>query len=242
MTAFTLDAYRGLIADLTGKGYRIADFHDADPTRQDLILRHDLDFSIRTALPMARIEAEHGWKATYFVLARSPMYGIHTPDSSEALSQILGLGHEVGLHFDASNYANDRDALETAAGREAALLEDAIGKPVRTVSFHRPAESLLGYDAPLAGRVHAYQPRYFREMGYCSDSRGAWHHGTPQDHPAVAARTALQLLTHPIWWTSETPGDPVATLDAFRTGRDRQLARAIADNCEPYRNRVDRAE
>jgi len=52
-------------------------------------------------------------------------------------------------------------------------------------------------------------------MGYCSDSRGAWHHGHPLDHPAVAEGRALQLLTHPIWWTTGAGRDPAATLERF---------------------------
>ena len=58
--------------------------------------------------------------------------------------------------------------------------------PVTMVSFHRPAPELLGHAAPLGGRAHAYQPRFFSDMGYCSDSRGRWGHGHPLEHPAVA--------------------------------------------------------
>jgi hypothetical protein len=55
----------------------------------------------------------------------------------------------------------------------------------------------------LPGFVSAYDKRVFSDIGFVSDSRGGWYHGHPLDHPAVKARRALQLLTHPIWWTSE---------------------------------------
>lgn len=235
MSDFTLAGYGALLSDLNRRGYRCATFHDAKPSGRDLILRHDIDFSLNAALPMAETEAALGHAATYFVLIRSEMYNIHTPRARVCLATLLEQGHEVGLHFDASLYGDDRDELERAASAECAVLEAATGCAVRVISFHRPARHLLDDDESLAGRVHAYQTRFFRDMGYCSDSRGAWHHGNPLDHSAVKSGTALQLLTHPIWWTSEFPGRPVATLDAFRVRRDHELAREISENCDPYR-------
>lgn len=237
MSDFTLTGYRALLETLLAAGYRSGDFHDADPKAQDLILRHDLDFSLDAALPLAQTETALGCKATYFVLVRSEFYNVATPAAGKVFEELQQLGHEVGLHLDASLYAKERPALDTAAARECDLLEQVIGAQVRTISFHRPAPALLTDDAPLAGRVHAYQSRFFRRMGYCSDSRGAWGHGAPLDHPAVTAGTALQLLIHPIWWTSECPGNPVETLEALRAHRDQRLQQLLEENCDPYRCR-----
>jgi hypothetical protein len=234
---FTLRGYAKLIAEFKGLGYQNATFHDVEPANRDLILRHDLDFSLDAAIPVGEVEAKAGFRATYFVLVRSELYNIHSPKASSVFKNLQDQGHEVGLHLDASLYGDDRNALEDAADLECGWLEDMLGTAVRTISFHRPAKSLLEDDAPLAGRIHAYQARFFKQMGYCSDSRGGWHHGTPLSHEAVQSGKALQLLTHPIWWTSLTPGDPVFTLDAFRVDRDEQTAQSLAANCEPYRTR-----
>ncbi|MBT3172708.1 MAG: hypothetical protein HN333_14900, partial [Rhodospirillaceae bacterium] len=75
-----------------------------------------------------------------------------------------------------------------------------LGRSVPMISFHRPAPALQGREGRIAGRMHAYEPRFFREIGYCSDSRGAWRHGHPLDHAAVVKGKALQLLIHPLWW------------------------------------------
>ena len=168
----TLAAYRALLEALLERGYRARPFDQAEPSRTDLVLRHDLDMSLDAALPTARIEQELGLVATYFILIRTEMYN---PFSQRGLAAIKGLtemGHEVGLHLDASLYDKDLDA---GADRECIILEAVTGQPVRFISFHRPGEGLLGLPRQVASRDHAYQPRYFLEMGYSSDSRGGWH-------------------------------------------------------------------
>lgn len=235
-TDFTLAGYRALLEALLARGYVAVGYGSAEPASRHLIVRHDLDMSIDAALPIAEIEAGLGVAGRYFVLLRTDMYNPWSEPSRRALQRIAAQGHEIGLHFDSSFYPDNTDALEQAAATECEALEKIIDAAVETVSFHRPAPGLLGREAAIAGRQHAYQPQFFSDMGYCSDSRGAWHHGRPLDHPVVAEGRALQLLTHPIWWNREAPLDPVETLDRFRVERDKVLVAALADNCEPYRD------
>lgn len=234
---FTLAGYRDLVARLLARGYRSVGFDQADPAACHLVLRHDLDMSIQAARRVADVEAALGVTATYFVLVRSDIYNPGAPANQADLAAIAALGHEIGLHFDAAPHADDDAALAAAADQDCALLAMLTGQPVRTISFHRPARRLQGRPGRLAGRSHAYEPRFFHAMGYCSDSRGGWHYGHPLDHPAIAAGRALQLLTHPIWWQADARYDgPVATLDRFRQDRDRVLATVLADHCQPYRD------
>lgn len=233
--AFNEEGYAALLRTFLARGYSVVGYDEADPAARHLILRHDLDMSLAAAEPIAALEAGLHVKAHYFVLLRTEMYNPFSAAARATFEKLRRFGHEIGLHFDASIYGSDPRVLEDAAARECRTLEDATGAPVRFVSFHRPAETLLGRRGAIAGRRHAYEPRFFSEMGYCSDSRGGWHHGRPLEHSAIAAGRALQLLTHPIWWAASVPGDPVATLDKFRSARDRLLARELAANCEPYR-------
>ena len=236
MTAdFTLAGYSALVEALLGRGYKVVGYGDADPAARHLILRHDLDMSIDAALPLAHIETALGVKASYFVLLRAETYNPWAAAARDQIRQILDLGHEIGLHFDASLYSEDPVALDRAAAQECGALEALAGAAIETVSFHRPAVKLLGRDAEIAGRRHTYQPRYFSEMGYCSDSRGEWSHGHPFDHPALDEDRALQLLIHPIWWNRDEAADPVRVLDRFRIERDIALAAALSANCMPYR-------
>ncbi len=181
---------------------------------------------------MARLEAVLGVGATYFVLLRTELYNPLSRDGLADLRAIAACGHDIGLHFDASRYAPDRAALDAAASREAAMLESALDRPVRMLSLHRPAPALIGDPRPLGGRSHAYEPRFMKDIGYCSDSRAAWHHGAPLEHTAIADGCALQLLTHPIWWMGESEQSPPERLQRFLAERYDTLDAALATNCE----------
>jgi hypothetical protein len=205
--------------------------------RPQVVLRHDIDMSITAAVRMAGIEAELGVKSHYFVLLRTEIYNALSRDGLAGLQAIVTLGHDIGLHFDASLYAPDRAALDAAAATEIGMLESALGRRIGMISFHRPAPSLIGDALPLAGRPHSYQPRFIGDIGYCSDSRGEWRHGHPLDHPAVREGRALQLLTHPIWWigSGATAQEKVMRI---LDGRFALMETTMAENCEIYRSRT----
>lgn len=232
--AFTPASYAALLQTFLARGYEAVGFEAAVPSARHLVLRHDLDMSLQAAEPIAEAEAGLGLAAHYFVLLRTEMYNPFSAAARATLERLRGLGHAIGLHFDASLYADDPGALDRAVADECRALEDAAGAAVRVVSFHRPAARLLGYDKTLAGRRHTYEPRFFAEMGYCSDSRGGWHRGAPLEHTAVAEGRALQLLTHPIWWTG-APDEPQARLRRFLSARHALLDGELARNCTIHR-------
>lgn len=227
---FSPVGYAALLMAFRELGYEAHSFRDADPKSRHLILRHDVDFSLSAARVMAEQEAELGVKSVYFVLLRTEFYNLHSAAGQSALDRIGTCGHEVGLHIDASLYPVARAELEAAIAHECALLEAAIGRPVTTISFHRPAPEHFGDADQWAGRLNAYGPRFVKNMGYCSDSRGAWHHGKPLDHPSVREGRALQLLLHPFWW-QEPALPPADRLRLFLAERGQFLDRELAANC-----------
>jgi hypothetical protein len=231
---FCLDAYRTLIGNLLQSGYEARDYADVDANLRHVILRHDVDMCLDSAVRLARVEADMGVHSWYFVLMRSELYNTLAPASIECLQTIAALGHRIGVHVDAAHYGSEREALEHGVAEECAWAENALGQPVEMISFHRPSQALLGDEHAIAGRAHSYQPRYFSALGYCSDSRGRWAHGHPLQHEAVQAGRALQLLTHPIWWTGETGSDPVQRLQAFVAERLQRLHQVLARECSVH--------
>ena len=227
--------YAALLDGFAARGYQATTYSDVDPERAHLVLRHDLDMSIQAARPIADIEAARGMRGHYFVLLRTEMYNPWSRAGRADLVALAEGGHDIGLHLDAALYADDVNALDRACGEACDALEQLLGRAVSLVSLHRPRRGLLGLDRPLGGRRHTYQPAFFSAIGYCSDSRGAWHHGHPLAHQAVAQSRALQLLTHPIWWPSTVSPGPLPTLDRFVSERDTLLRTELAANCEPYR-------
>ncbi|HSP71754.1 MAG TPA: hypothetical protein VLN26_05245, partial [Gaiellaceae bacterium] len=63
---FSLRHYEELVRAAQEGGYRFACF-DREPREGDLLLRHDVDLSLEAALELARVEAEAGARATYFL-------------------------------------------------------------------------------------------------------------------------------------------------------------------------------
>ncbi len=236
MTApdFTRAGYRELLKAFLARGYRATGYETCRRDEPDLILRHDLDFAPELALPMAEIEADLGMPAAYFILLETPFYTVRDAPVRAAIKEVIALGHEVGLHFDAAAGEDKAEALDKAAFEQCAVLEDIAGAPVRMISFHRPAKQLLGRAEEIGGRRHTYQPRFFSEMGYCSDSRGLWRFGHPLEHEAVSESRALQLLTHPIWWANDDGGNREAALTRLVTRFGDRIKPAIADVVSGY--------
>lgn len=237
MTEFSIDGYTRLLKTLIDRRYRTVSFREADPAQRHLVLRHDIDMTIEAALPVAKAEADLGCRAIYFVLLRSELYNAFTQSARDSLAALIAMGHDVGLQFDASLYAGDETTLDAAATRECGLLEFIIEKPVTVVSFHRPAQALLGRAQPIGGRLHTYMPKFFSEMGYCSDSQGEWRHGPPLEHKAVAEGRALQLLTHPIWWATDGR-TPVEKLQRFLDARGKTLSDELAVSSQPFQRHL----
>ena len=176
------------------------------------------------------MESAEGWRANYFVLMRSEMYNPFSAAGLRVLEEISAGGHEIGLHLDAALYGSDGEALEAAAGRECEMLESITGRAVSMISFHRPQLHLMPFDRALAGRGNTYESRFFKDIGYCSDSRGAWRHGHPLAHAVRAEGRALQLLTHAIWWVGEG-AKPDEKMNAFLDRRFSHLEEELAAHC-----------
>ena len=230
---FSIQGYRVLLTGFFERGYAARDFSNFDAQSQHLLVRHDIDMSISAAHEIASLERDIGVTSTYFVLLRSELYSPFSESGRTDLMKLAELGHEIGLHLDASLYADEAMALDEAAAWECDLLERLIDQPVRIISLHRPVQSLIDTENTLGGRPHTYQRRYFSEIGYCSDSRGEWGHGHPFEHQAITNKSALQLLTHPIWWTGEA-ANPTMRLDRFLRGRHQTLGCALAENCSIF--------
>jgi len=237
--SFNPDGYRNLLHSFVDLGYKVKNFTGdsgqvAQLDKPHLILRHDIDMSLDAALNIAKVEAGIGFNATYFVLLRSEMYNIFSKSSEYSLKKIMEMGHKIGLHFDASQYKDNISFLDSAAQQECNILEDWLKSSVEIISFHRPAQKILGLSERLAGRMHTYQPHFFKHMGYCSDSRGAWHHGDPLGHVVVRNRHALQLLTHPIWWQEYNDNTVQESLDRFSRKHTNIFRNDLGNNCQVY--------
>jgi hypothetical protein len=197
--------YEELLEAAQAGGYRFASF-DEEPAGGDLFLRHDVDLSLEAALAMARLEAELGARATYFLMTRSVFYNLASPVGDRAVRELRDLGHAVGHH---------------AVWPRVELDErfDAV------VAWHNPDPEYVS--APVEGAVNVMEPPWFSPDTYRSDSNQHWRSGCPHEALARGELPWLQLLVHPEIWVY--PGETMresmlAMLDAEREQRLTHLA------------------
>ena len=198
---FSRASYRAILERACALDYRICNFRSFVPPAEQpvLLLRHDLDHSIRSAVVLAEIEAELGLQATYFVLVGCDFYNLLSSESRAHIARITELGHEIGLHYEAPHYvgAEGRQRLATSI----ALLADLAGHPIRSASQHIPIDNDF---LDLSGYIdqEAYEARFTKgAMTYISDSLMRWRQATP--HDLLDSRSSFQLLTHPMKWVAD---------------------------------------
>ncbi len=235
---FCLDAYRRILERARALDYRICEFRtfperDARPI---LLVRHDLDHSLICALPMARLEAELGVRATYFVQVACDFYNLLSKTGRACVRELTQLGHEVGLHYESERYL---DGGNTQLRLEMELLSDISGQPCLSGSQHVPIAS-PGFDAAGSLVNEAYAPRFTRSpMHYISDSLLAWRQATPD---ALLDRgVSFQFLTHPENWPV---GEPARSFEdaidrALQLERD-SLEQNRCETLRFYRELLDR--
>lgn len=204
MLEFSLEDYSELLSAFKDTGYSFCGFEEIKLHLTErlpfVVLRHDIDISLRQALKIARIECGQGVQATYFVLFRSPFYNIFSRSNVEILQQIHHYGHHIATHIDLTAYDNDFAK---------ALIEvEVLSKfypfiNTQLVSLHSPYD-LKQMPIELFQQLNNVYGHAVRgDVAYISDSTGRWRYGHPLDSEAFKARKPIQLLTHPIWWIQQ---------------------------------------
>jgi hypothetical protein len=194
-----------------------------------LVLRHDIDVSLKRALKMAEISLDFGVRATYMVMINSSVYRLDNETSREILRQLIAMGHQVALHFDvdddqrASNCEISTVETKIVAARK--HLEQIIRRPVQSISFHRPIPQFLRGPLFISGMVNAYSSELMD--WYLTDSKGCWREGEPLPTLATWEKPLLQLLIHPIWWGDQHKSPEDRLQEFFETETQGQSYQAI---------------
>lgn len=250
---FTLAHYREILARITAT-HETLSFAQAVPLGRKLLererfvlMRHDVEFSLDDALTIAEADHDAGVRSSFFLQLGSD-YNIFENDSVPVVHRILELGHDVGLHYDVEQLELSSAEPAALARRMIDLIETFFDTKVHAVSPHMPMRS--GRRLEIEGVVDAYDPLYFTEIKYFSDSTQVWREGVVtkllDDHDQI------QLLTHEYYWSEEGhPFDVLLLREAWRKYRRlheraeanilkfRQGLRLRAERDRKFRERVD---
>lgn len=167
-------------------------------SHDDIILRHDVDISLNSALEMAELESEIGIYSTYFILFHSPFYNPFSPTSSRMIRKILEMGHKIGLHYDSSYILENNLDANVTIKQELKLFSQHFNEKINLFSAHNPTTNKkiilrLGNEF-----LDADEHKLKINRKYISDSVQNWREGS---FLKFANQSQLYVLIHPIWWT-----------------------------------------
>ncbi len=131
MRDFSYKTYEQLLNELKSAKFNFATVEDFASGLKDrfIVLRHDVDSWSSNALQMAKIEAEHGIKATYYFRVSPLSY------NERIIRQILDLGHELGYHYeDLSSCRGNKEQAISSFQRNLEKFRKFY--PVKTIVMH----------------------------------------------------------------------------------------------------------
>ncbi|MCZ6913318.1 MAG: hypothetical protein O7C59_01555 [Rickettsia endosymbiont of Ixodes persulcatus] len=207
---FTEEQYILYLKEILAKGYIFSDYFSYKNKNTCIIFRHDIDASVHRAYKLAKIEAELGIKSTFFIMLYNWFYDIRDQEVYKLIYAIKELGHQIGLHFDASYLLNtkiiDRKVLKKSLLQQKVELEKILAFEIKLFSYHNP--TILGNnlikDLEICGMLNVYNEIFIKNFKYCSDSNGLWRFEKLDDLINPKLYPKLHILTHPEWWTPES--------------------------------------
>lgn len=201
--SFTIKHYEDILRSIKSNNFVPIFFNQINTYNKEILIRHDIDLDINSALALSRIEKKHGIKSTYFFWLTSPFYNIFDPDNKNKILEIIDLGHEIGLHFDENCYSiNNNIELISQINLEKNILEKYLNIYIKIVSFHMPSKSLINNNITIGNIDNTYHCKYFKQFKYLSDSARNWREGCICKYLNNENYTKIQALFHPIWWNN----------------------------------------
>jgi hypothetical protein len=176
-------------------------------------LRHDIDSELLGCGGMLDVEKSLGVMATYFLMTRSTAYNLFSVEAIAMVTRMLRDGHKIGLHFMGERCEGQSIPLIIEEVlRENRRLEQEFGIKPEAVSFHQPTKAILNAKISIAGLTNTYNASQMAPYFYVSDTNMMWRHQHPIEIFSGKLHDRLQLLIHPMWWTTQELG----TLDKWR--------------------------
>lgn len=234
---FSYEWYEKMLAALCDSGYTFSSFvEDGDEELKRVYLRHDVDLDPDKALPIAKIEHDLDIQATYFIRISNPYYNPFDLASLVAITEICSLKHSIALHFDGLEREEEPDfqILEQGIERQHTAL-NAYFPVERIVSFHHAPIAIQ--NRQLSNFTSTYEPRFYSQISYLSDSKSVWKDGDPLQWLKNSPAQNLQLLCHPIWWGKRDP-DTNRHLQNWLKGKCLSLDKDLGNDFKPYKRKL----
>lgn len=214
---YNKQTYKSILQSALERGFKFLDFSSvkiSEGKNKQLLLRHDIDYSIALAYQMAEIDAALKIKSTFALLLNSPLYNPLNPDNVKFIDDMHKLGHNVALHHHVLPGQNAED-IRNDILKEMQIARIAFPYIQNVFIWHDlPAKNLMS-DIEITGMVNAYDTKYIKSMFYISDS--VLRHTPETFIKTLDEHQLIHMLLHPIIWMSEQD-DMIAMVSHILTG------------------------
>ena len=154
-----------------------------------ILLRHDVDYDLNSALIMAEKEHEMGVKAVYLVRIENELINVLSRTNFECLRRIASLNHEIGIHYEyGTSLLNVESCIE--------IMTHLLGKEPTHISFHKPTKFALP-DTKTSLLIDLNSQEYIIDFKYISDSGMKWRQNLED---VIETENSIHLLIHPEFW------------------------------------------
>lgn len=230
---FSFKHYNEIIMLIKESGYK-SGFLKEEINGKRIIIRHDIDLDLDTALEMAKMESSSKMVGCYFIWINSPFYNIFETRYTKIINEIISLGHEVGLHFDeAAHDCKNINEMLVCIENECKILSEHFNIDIESVSFHRPSEIVLNSDLKLGKYINTYSQKFFKQYKYISDSKGLWKDECICNILSNIDNEKIQFLTHAIWWKEKNLNNQ-DRLKEFLEYKLKKMNVDISENIKSY--------
>lgn len=209
---FSFEDYREIIRYIKQTGKYVSSYGEALGKEKFILMRHDVEYSVKRAYDLARVESSMDFTSTFFFQWTNNSYNILSRRNLDMVRDMHERGERIGLHF-ALNGMTDMELVRKQITREMYMLSEMLGFEITEFSIHRPSPDVLRENIKLPNIINAYQEEFFTfaekitpdmQLGvkYLSDANHIWRYGYPNKE-TICGFDKIQILTHPFAWTKQ---------------------------------------
>ncbi|MCR4788936.1 MAG: hypothetical protein K5888_10125 [Lachnospiraceae bacterium] len=209
---FSFDDYREIIRIIKSTGRGCNSYREALGKDDFILMRHDVEYSVKRAYDIAKVETSMDFRSTFFFQWTNNSYNLLSKRNQDMIRDMHERGQNIGLHF-ALNGLTDIDLIKAQIKKEIDLLSNMLDMEITEFSIHRPSPDVLRANIKFPGIINAYQDDFFTfnenttdesklEVKYMSDANHIWRYGYPTEDN-IKGNKKVQILVHPFGWTKQ---------------------------------------
>ena len=209
---FSFDDYKEIIRLIKATGNYVPTYEDALGKNKFILMRHDVEYSVKRAYELAKVESSMDFTSTFFFQWTNNSYNILSRRNLDMVKDMHERGQRIGLHF-TLNGMTDMELVRKQIVKEMHMLSEMLGCEITQFSVHRPSPDVLRENIKLPNIINAYQDDFFTfaenvtneselNVKYISDANHIWRYGYPTEEN-IFKHDKIQILTHPFAWTKK---------------------------------------